>query len=447
MFQLALTSVASQRSPEAFARYRETALEALSTIDGNRPGYLTTLDKGLWDLTVDTAARVAPPSKIVILGIGGSALGARTLADALTPELRDKLVVLDNVDPHTITSAISDDELGNTLFIAISKSGSTAETTAQLLYFRQRLLAAGHEDWASRFIAITDPEKGALRELVEREGLLSLPVPSDVGGRFSVLTPVGLLPAQLLGIDGGELVEGARRVRDSIFDNLEGDAAGALADLVATHATLSLDHGQPIQVMLSYCDRLGTFGDWYCQLWAESLGKKHDLTGKVVHRGSTPIGAVGATDQHSLVQLFRDGPDDKQYWILSVDETGDPAAIENSAAEVHSDFDYLGGTSIDDLFRAERHGTAAALRAAGRPVTELTLDRLDAASLGGLFLWFELATSVAGALYDVDPYDQPGVEAGKIAAFALMKRAGYEEKAREILEAAKSDQPRNVTIN
>ncbi|MCA8960144.1 MAG: glucose-6-phosphate isomerase, partial [Planctomycetes bacterium] len=366
--------------------------------------------------------------------------------DALAPEKRDRLVVLDNVDPDTVTRALSDDDLRDALFLAISKSGSTAETIAQLLYFRGRMKRAGLDDWSRRVIAITDPSRGPLRELAEREGMLTLPVPTDVGGRFSVLTPVGLLPARLLGLDGEALIAGARDLRDEIIQNLDGPSAAAVVDFVATQAALALDHGQSIQVVLSYCDRLETFGDWFCQLWAESLGKRVDRSGSVVHRGSTPLGAVGATDQHSLVQLFREGPDDKQYWVMSVDESGDPAEIAEDAAEIHADFGYLAGTTIDGLFRAERRGTVAALRAAQRPVSEIVLDRLDARHLGALFFWYKLATSLAGDLYNVDPYDQPGVEAGKIAAFALMGRAGYEERAREILDSAESDPVREHRV-
>jgi glucose-6-phosphate isomerase len=275
---------------------------------------------------------------------------------------------------------------------------------------------------------VTDPGAGPLRALAARDGYAALDVPPRVGGRFSVLTAVGLLPAAFLGIDPAELLAGGRALWRAVRDRPD----HPLLDWVTAHALRSERGGQRIQVLMAYSDRLRTFCDWFAQLWGESLGKRLDREGRVVHRGSTPLAALGATDQHSLVQLFVEGPADKQFIILGTDPEASPRApLPAGDATLHPDFAYLGGRSIDELFAAERVGTARALTAAGRPVARLQISRLDARTLGALFVLFELATVLAADRLDVDPYDQPGVELGKWIAFARMGRAGFGERVRK----------------
>ncbi len=418
---------------------REKLQSTVKSLEASPPGFLEILDEGdsVAERCREEAARLQKFETVVVLGIGGSALGARTVRDALAPEFAARLVVIDNIDPVTIVRTRDSLDPKSTAFFVVSKSGSTAETAAQLILFRTWLLEAGCNP-AEHITLITDPKNGPLRALATRDGYSTLEIPPRVGGRFSVLTPVGLLPAAVLGIDPAELLAGARAMWHAVRDQED----HPLLDWVAGHAIRAEHAGQQIQVLMSYSDRLSTLGDWFAQLWGESLGKKLDRAGKVVHRGSTPLAAVGATDQHSLVQLFAEGPADKQFLILGLDGARAPLTpLGAEAAELSADFAYLEGHSIDELFEAERIGTIQALRAAGRPVARLQLEKLDAATLGALFVFFELATVLAADLLDVDPYDQPGVEAGKIIAFARMGRAGYEEKVRELLGEVAEETP------
>ncbi|MEM7165893.1 MAG: glucose-6-phosphate isomerase [Planctomycetota bacterium] len=423
--------------------YLDQARASVGALPQSASGFLRSLDEDFVPGVQDVAARCGDFEKIVLLGIGGSALGARTILDALAPE-STRVEILDNIDPHTIEGIARRLPLDKTAFVVTSKSGSTAETIAQFLFFREQLLANRVKDWQRHFVVITDPERGPLRELAAREGLPTLPVPPEVGGRFSVLTPVGLLPAALCGIDISELIAGAKAMRDGI---LADPNEHPVTQLAAAHTVLARDGGATIQVLMSYCDRLRTFGAWFAQLWGESLGKKVARGSETpVWRGSTPLPAVGATDQHSLVQLFAEGPADKQYIFVGAEAEDATGALPANAAELHADFGYLAGHSLRELFRAEHAGTIQALRTVGRPVTELTVDQVDARHLGALFVFFETLTAVVGDLYEVDPFDQPGVEAGKIAAFARMGRSGYAEKAAALFGESPQPQPQQIPI-
>lgn len=354
---------------------------------------------------------------VVVLGIGGSALGATCLRSALlprdwnarSPEQRDgrpRLHVLDNVDPRSVAGLLDFVNLGRTRFLVISKSGSTAETMAQYLLVRERLRAVGLP--AREHIAfITDPAKGALRRVAESEGVPAFEVPSNVGGRFSVLSPVGTVPAALLGLDVDQLVAGAVAMRDRCTGaSFRADPALAFAALQwRAHS----EAGQGTQVLMPYSDALRDLAPWFVQLWAESLGKRRS-DGQ--HVGPTPIAAVGATDQHAQVQLFMEGPLDKTVTFIDVESHPDDIAIpfgEGAPAELA----YLKGRTFGELLRAECRATAGALARGGRPSMTLRVSKVDAWHLGGLFLFFELATIYGGQLYGVDPLDQPGVELGK----------------------------------
>jgi glucose-6-phosphate isomerase len=371
---------------------------------------------------------------VVVLGIGGSALGTTALLHALRgadwnerdADGRDhypRLYVLDNVDPDTVASLLDRLDVRRTLFNVISKSGTTAETMAQYLVVRERLDAALDDPEACRrhFLFTTDPEAGVLREIARRESIATLPIPPAVGGRFSALSAVGLLPAALVGIDPATLLDGARAMdrrcrTDRLADNPAGLFAGLqwLADRKA---------GAPIHVMMPYSDRLYSAADWFRQLWAESLGKQRDLDGKDVFVGPTPVKALGATDQHSQVQLYMEGPFDKTIAFLAVAERERDVAIPRLYQDVNA-LGYLGGRTLGELLDAERMATAAALAERGRMNMTLTIPRLDEHSLGQLMMMLEIATVYAGALYHVDPLDQPGVELGKRLTYGLMGRPG-----------------------
>jgi glucose-6-phosphate isomerase len=279
----------------------------------------------------------------------------------------------------------------------------------------------------------TDPTRGALREIAARDGVATLSVPPDVGGRFSVLSPVGLLPAALVGIDVAALLSGARHaVERAAADDLRRNPAALYA---ALHWAADADLGARIHVLMPYTDRLREFAEWYRQLWAESLGKRVSREGQTVHTGPTPVAAVGATDQHSQVQLFMEGPFDKVITFAVVDDLNDalrippPPTDVPGAGPLPSDLAYLSGHSLGALLRAEYEATATALARMGRMSCTLRLPRLDAESLGEAIMFYQLATGYAGVFYGVDPFDQPGVELGKKLTYAAMGRPGYETQA------------------
>jgi glucose-6-phosphate isomerase len=365
---------------------------------------------------------------LVVDGIGGSALGALALQTALRPPRR-KLVVFDNIDPEGVSARLAALAPRRTAVAVITKSGSTAETMANLLVLLQwmnKRLGARH---VQRWVAITDPAKGDLLSLARRLGLPTLEVPPNVGGRFSVLTAVGLAPAAFLGLDVGALLQGARDMREHCWSAPPAQNVGlvgaALLHLMATR------RGRAIQVMMPYADALLHLADWYRQLWAESLGKRLDRGGRVVQTGQTPVTSMGATDQHSQVQLYVEGPPDKVVTFLEVESFRKDIRIPRLHKDLPS-LAYLGGKTLGQLLAAERRGTEAALTAAGRPNFTYRLPRISAHVLGQLVYLFEFQTALSGELYDIDAFDQPGVEAGKVATYALMDREGYAEEARRL---------------
>ncbi len=376
-----------------------------------------------------------PADTLLVLGIGGSALGARAIEGALAPRFGPvkkggraflDLVVADNVDPDGFSQILERCDPEKTLVNVISKSGTTAETMSQYLVVKNRFeKRLGKAKAAERFVFTTDGQKGVLREIADREGITSFEIPAGVGGRFSILTPVGLLPAALIGVDIKGLLEGAasmdkRCARKGILKN----PSYAYA---ATLCLMAEKKGRNISVMMPYSDRLRLLADWFAQLWAESLGKRRSLSGKVVNAGQTPVAALGVTDQHSQLQLYLEGPHDKVVTFLSVEdfcaEVKIPKTSKNEAVV------YLGGRGMGELIKAEERATRLALTLNGRPNLTVTVPRVDAHALGELFYLFEVATLFAGGLLGVDPLDQPAVEEGKIYAYGLLGRKGFEEKS------------------
>ncbi|MFN8652712.1 MAG: glucose-6-phosphate isomerase [Gemmatimonadales bacterium] len=371
---------------------------------------------------------------VLVLGIGGSALGMKALLNALRRpgwnELDDegreffpRLTVLDNVDPTSVAEALRRIDPRRVLVNVISKSGGTAETMAQYLVVRAWLEEAlGPAAAARHLVFTTDPAKGALREISQRDGIAALEVPPAVGGRFSVLSPVGLLPAALVGIDIEGLLAGARHaIEAASADDLLKNPAALYA---ALHWAADTQLGARIHVLMPYTDRLREFAEWFRQLWAESLGKANDRRGQEVHLGPTPVGAVGPTDQHSQVQLFMEGPYDKVVTFMAVDTFAEDVTIPDSQG-LPTDLAYLPGHTLGGLLNAEYQATAAALSRMGRMNCSLHLPVLSAESLGEAIMFFQLATGYAGVWYGVDPFDQPGVELGKKLTFAAMGRPGY----------------------
>ncbi|HUR94272.1 MAG TPA: glucose-6-phosphate isomerase [Gemmatimonadales bacterium] len=377
---------------------------------------------------------------VLVLGIGGSALGAKSLLTALRRpawnELDDeareffpRLTVLENVDPTSVGAALRRIDPRRVLVNVISKSGGTAETMAQYLVVRAWLEDALGEAAHRHLVFTTDPSRGALREIASRDGIATLDVPPDVGGRFSVLSPVGLLPAALVGIDIEALLAGARRAIERAEGNELLQNPAAL--YAALHWAADSELGANIDVLMPYTDRLREFADWYRQLWAESLGKRVSRAGRTVHTGPTPLAAIGATDQHSQVQLFMEGPFDKVITFMVVDDLGEDVTIPAFAAEVPgalplpADLAYLAGHTLGGLLRAEYEATSTALAQMGRMSCTLRLPDLSADTFGEAVMFFQLATGYAGVWYGIDPFDQPGVELGKQLTYAAMGRPGY----------------------
>ncbi len=382
---------------------------------------------------------------VLLLGIGGSALGTRAMLSALRPpgwnELSDeareyfpRLTVLENVDPASVAAALGRIDPRRVLVNVVSKSGATAETLAQYLVVRHWLeTAVGLEAASHHMVFTTDPERGALRQIAARENIPALEIPAGVGGRFSVLSPVGLLPAALVGIDVDALLRGARRALRAAENVRLADNPAALHSGLLWGADARL--GARVHVLMPYSDRLRDFVEWYRQIWAESLGKRMNRFGEEVWTGPTPLGAVGASDQHSQVQLFMEGPYDKVVTFIRVEDHGVDVPIPGRPG-LTEDLAYLAGRSLGELLAAEQEATAAALARSGRMNGTIQLPRVDADVFGELLMFFQLATGYAGIWYGVDPFDQPGVELGKRLTFAAMGRAGY---ASEAGMAAKDD--------
>jgi len=367
---------------------------------------------------------------MVVLGIGGSALGNKALYSALKTEaeLPKKLFVYDNVDPIFLDEVLQEINLDTTVFNVITKSGTTAETMAGYMILVDLVKRKYPNDFQKRIIITTDREKGFLRQVIKQEGYQSFVVPDNVGGRFSVLTDVGLVSSAFTGIDIAALLKGAGDMRDSC---LTPDVFNNPAYLNGLIHFLYYRQGKNISVMMPYSNALYDFADWYRQLWAESLGKRHDLKGREIFVGQTPVKALGTTDQHSQVQLYTEGPNDKVFTFLTVERFKHDYTIPNLHPD-REEVSYLGDRKLSELLNAERFATEIALTKAGRPNCNLVFPQIDAYHLGQFIMLYEIQTVFAGKLLHINPLDQPGVEAGKIATYALMGKAGFEKERAEI---------------
>lgn len=356
---------------------------------------------------------------IVVLGIGGSSLGNICLRDTLahpyshllsqTKSEQPKLHVLDNVDPYMIEKLDDVINYERTLFVTISKSGDTPEPVAEYLYFRKKTDNKGL-DPKKHHIFITGPHASYLHDVGVREGINMFPVPENVGGRFSVLTNVGLLPAALIGIDIQELLRGGKEFAAKFLsENFDENISFQLA----TIQYLLNQNGVNINIMMPYTNRLRTFADWYSQLLAESIGKATARDGSIVNTGITPVAALGTTDQHSQVQLYNEGPRDKMIIFLEVENHESKIEIPH-ASEDHEKINFLKGITFENLINTELHATQDAVTKYEKANVTFKLDKIDAYNLGALFLIFEGATAFLGEFYEIDAFNQPGVELGKV---------------------------------
>ncbi|MFC1676584.1 glucose-6-phosphate isomerase [Planctomycetota bacterium] len=377
---------------------------------------------------------------LVILGIGGSALGNIALQTALNPYMYNldsnqrtgpRLFVFDNVDPAQLGSFLKwiGDKLDKTIFNVISKSGRTAETASQFMVIRKLLLdTLGPDGLKNQVVATTDANEGTLRKITDDTGFRCLEVPDGVGGRFSVLSAVGLFSAAMCGIDIDALLAGARGMDERVSCEDFYKNPAAINAAINYHY---YNRDKKNSVIMPYSYALKDLSDWYRQIWAESLGKSKALDGSDVYVGPTPIKALGTTDQHSQVQLYREGPNDKLFTFLEVENFNTDIKI-GPAPECAPELGFLAGAEMADLLNSEKRATEYALLKDKRPCLTVLFDQVNAYTVGEFIYLYEVTTSFAGALFGINTYDQPAVELGKDATFALMGRDGYQDLANQI---------------
>ncbi|GHU70040.1 glucose-6-phosphate isomerase [Clostridia bacterium] len=418
---------------EAIARWQLRALAALKAVQSARgKGWLGWMDlpaqpESLIQSIEDTARTIREKyDAFVLLGIGGSALGPACLHAAMKPlhynelpkEKRGgpRMYFEDNIDPERMAALRDVVDFDKTCFNVITKSGGTAETMSQYLYVRGAL--AGNPDWRKQVVATTSDSKGLLADIAKKEGLPTFIVPDNVGGRYSELSPVGLLAAAVDGVNIRELLKGAADMdawcaSTELWDN----PALLEATLMAIAYT---EMGRNIQVMMPYADSLRLVSDWFVQLWAESLGKRINREGRDVFVGQTPVKALGVTDQHSQLQLYSEGPFDKVITMLKVESFKHETVIPSAPDNYPDDIRFLGGLTHSRLIEAERFGTEYALTQAGRMNQTIILPEVNAYTMGQLLYFLEITTAYMGELLDIDAFNQPGVEASKIATYAKL---------------------------
>ncbi len=386
-----------------------------------------------------TAATVrARFENFVVLGIGGSALGPIAVQQALChlhyndlPKAKrggPRLYVEDNIDPERMAALLDVIDPKTTCFNVITKSGSTSETMSQLLIITDLLHKTVGADISDHLIATTDAEKGNLIKIAKREGLTTFFVPDGVGGRFSELCPVGLLAAAVCGIDIRALLAGAAYM-DELTQNK--NLTENPAYLMAALQVAAMRRGANIHVLMPYADSLKYISDWYAQLWAESLGKATDNAGRTIHAGQTPVKALGVTDQHSQVQLYTEGPFDKVLTFLSVERYRAVTAIPDGYLDI-PDVSFLCGHTQNELIAAEEKATEYAVMKSGHLSYGIRLPEVNAFTVGELLYLFEIMTAFAGELLELNAFDQPGVEEGKKATYALLGKPGFAEKKAEL---------------
>ena len=434
---------------EEFQTYKDTIHRIIADLNSNKdkPGQnLKWMNLGYNEETIwyvkEFAAMVENRfDNILILGLGGSALGGKAVCEALLPpywnfltkEQRNnypRIFFLDNIDPDQMNSILNILDLKKTLVNVITKSGSTAEVMAQYMILKDLMEKELGDDYRKNVIATTDKNVGILKQLSDQEGYKTFYIPDDVAGRFSVFSAVGLLPFALVGINIEEITQGIKDM-DLALKNTDINYNIA-AQNALIHFLMNIKKGKRISVMMPYSNRLRYVADWYCQLWAESLGKERDKNNNIVNTGQTPVKAIGVTDQHSQIQLYNEGPNDKIINFLRVAEFDTKLEIPNIFE--YTGISYLGGKTMNQLFNAEADSTMASLIDYKRPNVTITIPKITPYYIGQLLYMLEVQTAITGALYNIDTFNQPGVEQSKNYTYALMGRIGYEDSANELHE-------------
>ncbi len=397
---------------------------------------------------VETMAKKLAPTceNLVVLGIGGSALGTIAVHRALNPwhynllpensRKGPRLFIMDNIDPETLGSLLEFLNPEKTIINVISKSGSTAETMSQFLIARKWLMDNLGQTFNRHIVITTDPESGFLRKIAQMENFATLPIPADIGGRFSVFTPVGLFPLAMTGIDIRKLLAGCKAAAQTCTLPEVWKNPAYLSGII--HYIFEKKQGLKLWVMMPYSDSLKEISDWYTQLSAESLGKRFDIHGKEVFCGPTPIKALGATDQHSQLQLYMEGPRDKIFTFIEVETFRNNDITIPKAYEDIEGVEYLGGHTLGELLNTELRATRLALRTNKRPSITFRFPEINAWTIGQLIYILEVQVVFLGHLYQINPLDQPGVELGKQLTYGLMGRSGFEKSLKDVKQAESS---------
>ena len=434
---------------EAFNNFNDKIAKIISDLNSkkDKPGqWLQWMNLGYSEETVWLVKEYAAMTQglfdnVLVLGIGGSALGGMAVCEALlkpywnllSDEQRNnfpRIFFLDNVDPDQINGLLNILDLKKTLVNVITKSGSTAETMSQFMILKNRLQEELGDNYVRHIVATTDKNSGILRQISNEEGYKTFVIPDDVGGRFSVFSAVGLLPFALVGIDIEELVQGVKDM-DLALKNTD-IRHNIAAQNALIHYLMDTQKGKNLSVMMPYSTRLKYVSDWFVQLWAESLGKEKDNNGNIVNIGPTPIKALGATDQHSQIQLYNEGPNNKLINFIRVKEFD--TTLEIPKIFEFTGVGYLGGNTVNSLINAEADATKVALVDYQRPNVTITLEKVNPYNIGQLLYMLEVQTAITGELYNINTFNQPGVEQAKNYTYALMGRAGYEESAAMLKE-------------
>lgn len=394
-----------------------------SIINNARTQFFYTFNRSELEVSSKNVYQKFKERKVFVhVGIGGSSLGPEMLVNALKKN-DTQFIFINNIDPEEIHSqleTLAGVELKDCLFYFVSKTGGTAETLSALAIITQLLESRGvrPSEYKDYFVFATDPLKSELLTLAKEWDITTLEVPSDVGGRFSALTPVGFLPSLFAGMDVNELIKGARDMQNDLLSE-EGKSNEMIASAEFLYH-LKLNKNISQTVLMPYSSKLRSFSFWFTQLWAESLGKKKNKKGEIVNTGFTPIVSYGATDQHAQVQLFMEGPADKTFIIIEVENFSRDYSLRSVLSS--NNLAKLSSFNLSQLMKAELEGTIKALRENERNVIHVKIAKNDEYHMGQLILFFESLTALMGDYLMIDPFDQPGVEAGKIYAFEFLNQ-------------------------
>jgi len=412
--------------PETQTAVQNAVTVAIDKVEKNlvaaQYGFVEVLkEKSFVEKVDDVFSKIRWTKTLVVVGIGGSDLGGRAIQQALEVDQPPMRVIFhgDSTDPIQIQRLLRQIDFSQTVFNIISKSGETVETISQYVFFKA-LLKKQTSDWQKHFVFTTDEKSGILRDEADKENILTLPIPPSVGGRFSALTPVGLLPAKAMGVEIEKLIEGA-------LDFAQDQNARKFAQDFAMHQFELYSQNTKVAVMIPYSVQLEEFARWFRQLWAESLGKDG--------KGILPIQARGPADQHSQLQFYNQGSFLQSLLFVRVESRSEEVLIRGVDIPA---VQYLENHSFNELINTEQEATALSLKKVGRPSATLKIEKIDELSLGQMFMFFELAVVYLGEMLGINAFDQPGVEESKQMLYALLGRVGFEEKKKEIEDLRKT---------